>query len=152
MAEKFKEKHNKEIMDYQITPEWRISLEQDYQHRTEDGQLVLWTTGRTILAVAFRYAKALQKEQLLQELKARAEANKVETFSAQTDTLALFAMLEPEDIGEGHLRLALHAFTLSEHTCLQTAYYFDKPADLPWAIQTWEAIQHTPQFDQERDQ
>lgn len=139
-------------MDYQITPEWRISLEQDYQHRTEDGQLVLWTTGRTILAVVFRYGNPAKKDQLLQELKTRAEANKMETFSAQTDNLTLFAMLEPEDIGEGHLRLALHAFSIAEHTCLQTAYYFDIPADLPWAIKTWEAIQHTPQSIQERDQ
>lgn len=131
-------------MDYQITPEWRICLDQDYKRRVEDQALVLWTTGRTILSVVFRYDDPNKREALLQDLKQRAEQNKMDVLESSTGELKRFASLEPEDIGEGHLRLALHAFTASPTTCLQTAFYFDKPADLKWAIQTWEAIQHTP--------
>lgn len=145
-------------MDYQLTPEWRIRLEQDYKRRLEDDQLVLWITGRTILAVVFRFAQHAQhthpdkRDELLQKLKTRAEQNKMDIFESQSGDLMRFATLEPEDIGGGHLRLALHAFTAAVGTCLQTAFYFDKPADLQWAIQAWEAIQYFPQRVKENNQ
>lgn len=131
-------------MDYQITSEWRIRLENDYKRRVEDEALVLWTTGRTVLSVVFRYTDETKRDQLLQELKNRAEINKMDKFESQSGELMRFATLEPEDIGNGHLRLALHAFTAAPNTCLQTAFYFDKPADLKWAIQIWESIQYLP--------
>lgn len=136
-------------MDYLVTPEWQLTLEQPYQRRVEDNQLVLWTTGRTVLAVPFRFTRADHKETLLAELRARAALNKVDTFESSAGGLTRFATLEPEEILDGHLRLALHAFSASESACLQTAFYFDIPSDLTWAIAAWESIRFNPQPDTE---
>ena len=49
---------------------------------------------------------------------------------------------------DGHTRLALHAFTTTPTSCLQTAFYLDLASDLPWAIQAWEGITYTPTQEQ----
>lgn len=129
-------------MHLQITPNWRITLDKPYQRRIENDQLVLWTTGRTILMVVFRYQDARQREMMLAELKSKAAATGLETLESQQDAMVRFGYIQPEEISPGHVRLALHAFCAAETTCLQSAFYFDIPADLPWAIQTWETIQY----------
>ncbi|MFH1445897.1 MAG: hypothetical protein ABIG43_00600 [Chloroflexota bacterium] len=131
-------------MIYQITPEWRLCLDETYNRRVENNKLVLWITGRTIVAVVFRYSDTVKKEELIAQLKNKASKGSLEVFESQQDELLRFAYLQPEEVAPGHTRLALYGFTASEATCVQTAFYLDDPSDLDWAKKTWESLIYTP--------
>jgi len=130
------------MINYQITPEWQLHLDQPYSRRVEAGQLVLWTSGRTILAAVFNCRG--KRKMLLAQLKAKAADSKLEIFESKSGQLQRFGYLQTEEVRDGHTRLALHAFTTTPSSCLQTAFYLDLASDLPWAIQAWEGITYTP--------
>ena len=52
-------------MNYQITPEWCLSLDETYNRRVENNKLVLWIIGKTIVAIVFRYSDTAKKEDLI---------------------------------------------------------------------------------------
>jgi len=131
-------------MNYQITPEWCLGLDETYNRRVENNKLVLWISGRTIVAVVFRYSDTVKREDLIARLKSKAAKGNLEIFDSQQGELLRFAYLQPEEVAPGHTRLALYGFTASEATCVQTAFYLDDPADLDWAKKVWESLIYTP--------
>ncbi|MCJ7696163.1 MAG: hypothetical protein MUO40_12180 [Anaerolineaceae bacterium] len=129
---------------YPITPEWFLTLDEDFQRRMENDQLVLWTTGKTIITVAFRLPKTLSPEDLLLSLKSKFSEDILETFESQEEDLLRYAALKTEESAAGLVRLVLHGFTISQTSCLQSAFYFDLPADLAWAKTAWQTIVFIP--------
>ena len=129
---------------YPITPEWFLTLNENFQHRVENDQLVLWTTGKTIITVAFRLPDSLSNEDLLDSIKSRFSESKLEKFEVEDETLIRYAALQTEDSATGKARLVLHGFTITQTSCLQSAFYFDLPADLEWAKTTWQSIIYVP--------
>jgi len=131
---------------YPITPEWFLSLNEDFQRRVENDQLVLWTTGKTIIAVAFRLPETLSPENLLQTLRSKFGEGVLEVFESAEEDLVRYAVLQTEESAAGKARLVLHGFTISPSACLQSAFYFDLPSDLDWAKTTWQSIVYVPDF------
>lgn len=129
---------------YPITPEWFLTLTEDFQRRVENDQLVLWTTGKTIIAVAFRLPETLSPEDLLVILKSRFSEGILKVFESQEEDLLLFAALQTEESTIGKARLVLHGFTINPAACLQSAFYFDLPANLEWAKTAWQSIVYIP--------
>lgn len=129
---------------YPITPEWFLTLDQSFQRRVENDQLVLWTTGKTIITVAFRLPETLTPEVLLETIKSKFSEGIFEAIESQDEGLLRFAALQTEDSAAGKVRLVLHGFTISPASCLQSAFYFDLPADLDWAKTAWQSIVYIP--------
>jgi hypothetical protein len=115
-------------MNYQITPEWRITLEMPYQRRIEDIALVLWTIGRTIVATAYRIPAILTRNELLVKLKSRPSTGVLDVY----------------EVANGQPRLAMHTFNASPTSLLQIAFYFDIPKDVEWARATWDSVKFDP--------
>ena len=130
-------------MTYQITHEWRLSLDRTYNRRVKNNKLVLWISGRTIVAVVFLYSDTVKREGLIARLKSKASKGSLEVFESRQGELLRFAYLQPEEVTPDHTRLALYGFTAAEATCIQTAFYLDDPSDLDWAKKTWESLTYT---------
>jgi hypothetical protein len=127
---------------YQLHPEWQMDLPDEFEKRKEDEHLIFWKPGMTILTTVFAYSGEGQRKTLLANLRARAEAEKLETVEDQTGDLVLFGYMQPEQIQPGHQRLALHAFTTARYGCLQTSFYLDQQSDLREALLIWKSVQH----------
>jgi hypothetical protein len=131
-------------MNYQITPEWRITLEMPYQRRIEDNALVLWTIGRTIVATAFRIPANITREELLDKLKSRQSTGILDVYETIQDDIDRLAFMQSEEVTEGQSRLAMHTFNASPTSLLQIAFYFDIPKDVEWARATWNSVNFDP--------
>ncbi len=129
-------------MDYQITPEWQISLDDSFHHRVEENQLVLWRKGITIVSAAFIIPENLSHEQLIEKLKQRPSTGVLDVYESEDGTLHRLGFIQTETVANEKTRLALHTFTISPNACLQTSFYMDDPVDIPWAKTTWESIQY----------
>lgn len=131
-------------MNYQITPEWRITLETPYQRRIEDNALVLWTIGRTIVATAFRIPANLTRDELLAKLKSRPSTGVLDVYETIQDDIDRLAFMQSEEVAEGQPRLVMHTFNASPTSLLQIAFYFDIPKDVEWARATWDSVRFDP--------
>ena len=130
-------------MRYRITAQWELPLEDGFEHRVEDNHLVFWKTGATVVTTVFSYSGFAQQQGLLANLRGKADAAGLESFEETDGALYRFGYLQPEKIAADHVRLALHSFTLAEHSCLQASYYLDRASDLNKALQSWKEVVHT---------
>ncbi len=132
-------------MAFQITNEWLIDIPLDFEHRVDEGKLVFWQTGITIIAVAFHMPETTGKIELLNQIQKKMPEDVLETFvSTRGEIVALgYSQIQPSP--EGKKRLSLYTFTASDTSCLQVAYYLDDPEDLDWAKSLWEGIIFIPQ-------
>lgn len=132
-------------MAFRVTQEWIINLPEDFESRVEDGKMIFWTTGMTVIAVAFRIPGDTGKIELLSQIREKMPENTLETLvSTRGEIFGLGYTQIQKRTGEKN-RLALYTFTASDESCLQTAFYLDKPEDLDWAKNIWEQIIYVPE-------
>lgn len=131
-------------MEYKLTPEWKVTLPDGFQHRKEGEHLIFWTTGCTVITTVFAYSGEQQRDTLLANLRAKAESNDLELIEDQEGILYRLGFLQTEVIQPGHTRLALHAFTTAPYGCLQTSFYLDSTEDLDTVLKAWQSVSYTP--------
>lgn len=120
-------------------------MPEDYQWRKEDDHVIFWRKGATILTTIFAYSGEKNRHILLANLKARAEAEKLEVIMDLDGDIERFGYFKAEDIQPGHTRLALHAFTTAPRGCLQTSFYLDDPDELREHLQIWQTAAYEPE-------
>jgi hypothetical protein len=131
-------------MAYRITNEWIIDIPEDLEHRVEDGKLVFWKTGITVITVAFRLPENTGKLELLNQIQRKMPDDVLETFvSTKGEIVGLGYTKIQKREGEKN-RLSLYTFTASDTTCLQVAYYLDDPKALEWAKTVWQSTIYHP--------
>jgi hypothetical protein len=132
-------------MAFRITPEWIMDLPEDFEHRVEDGKLVFWKTGITVITVAFILPEDTGKLELLNQIQQRMPDDVLETFvSTKGEIVGLgYTQIQKRE-GEKN-RLSLYTFTASDSSCLQAAFYLDNPQDLEWAKAVWGRMVFHPQ-------
>ncbi len=132
-------------MAFRITKEWIIDIPEDFEHRVEDGKLVFWKTGITVITVAFILPEDTGKLELLNQIQGKMPEDILETFvSTQGEIVGLGYTRVQKREGEKN-RLALYTFTASDTSCLQAAYYLDDPEDLAWAKAVWKSTIFHPE-------
>ncbi len=131
------------IYTVDITNQWQLRLDTEFQHRTEGDHLILWTKGISILTTVFSYSGEKDREMLLANLSAKAQAKELEIIQEVNENLVRFGYLQPEEVRPGWARLALHAFTMAEFSCLQTSIYLDRVEDLQKGLLIWRDLKHT---------
>jgi len=125
-------------MAFRITTEWIMDIPEDFEHRVEDGKIVFWKTGVTVIAVAFSMPEDTGKLEILNQIQQKIPEDVLETFvSTKGEIVGLGYTRVHRREGEKN-RLALVTFTASDASCLQAAYYLDQPEDLEWAKSTWK--------------
>lgn len=131
-------------MRQQLTPQWSIDLPDGFQRRREEAHLVFWTAGITIAVAVFSYSGPKEQTALLANLRAKAQAEKVEIIEEQEGALIRFGTMRLEAVTPKHTRLALHAFSTAENGCAQTSIYLDNAADLSQALRIWQSVRYAP--------
>jgi len=132
-------------MAFRITNEWIMDIPEDFERRVEDGKLVFWKTGITIITVAFSLPEDTGKLELLNRIQEKRPEDVLETFvSTKGEIVGLGYTRVQRREGEKN-RLALYSFTASETSCLQTAFYLDDPQDLEWAKSVWQSTVYHPE-------
>ena len=115
-------------------------MPEGYQWRKEGDHMIFWRKGATILITVFAYSGEKNRQVLLANLKARAEAEKLEVIADLDGDIERFGYFKAEDIQPGHTRLALHAFTTAPFGCLQTSFYLDDSDDLREHLEIWQTV------------
>ncbi len=131
------------IYTVDITRQWQLRLDTEYQHRTEGDHLILWTHGISILTTVYSYSGNKDRQMLLANLSAKAQSKQQEVIQEVSEDLVRFGYLQPEEVRPGWTRLALHAFTMAEFSCLQTSIYLDRVEDLQKGLIIWRDLKHT---------
>ena len=135
-------------MALQITKEWFIDITDDFERRTENHKLIFWKTGITIVLAAFHLPENTSKLDLLNKIQEKIPEDALEKLvSTKGEVVGLGYTQIQKSSGEKD-RLALYTFTASDTSCLQAAFYLDKPEDLEWAKSTWKNIIFHPMPEQ----
>lgn len=135
-------------MALQITKEWFIDITDDFERRTENHKRIFWKTGITIVLAAFHLPENTGKLDLLNKIQEKIPEDALEKLvSTKGEVVGLGYTQIQKSSGEKD-RLALYTFTASDTSCLQAAFYLDKPEDLEWAKSTWKNIIFHPTQEQ----
>ena len=130
-------------MAFQITQEWLIPLPEEFNRRVEDGRLVFWKTGITVICVVFKVPEETGKIELLNKIQEKFPEDAIEKLVSTKGEIVGLGYTQIENCLEDKCRLSLYTFTASDTSCLQAAFYLDDPNDLDWAKSIWEkAIFH----------
>lgn len=129
-------------MQIYLSNEWLLDVPDDLQRRKEGDNVVFWRSGCTLLTTIFAYSGEKHRQVLLANLKAKAEAEKLETIAEDEGDIMRFGYLKWEEVMPGHNRLALHAFTTAPNTCLQTSFYLDNPDELRECLLVWNSVEY----------
>jgi len=127
-------------MAFRITTEWLINIPDEFEHRVDDEKLIFWKTGITVIAVPFRLPKDTTKLELLNRIQEKMPGSIMETFVSTKGEIVGLGYTQFQEIEGEKKRLSLTTFTASDTSCLQTAFYMDKPTDLDWAKSVWKGI------------
>lgn len=130
-------------MRISLSQEWTLEIPEDVQHRKEGDYVVFWKPGCTLLTTIFAYSGEKNRQVLLANLKARVEAEQLESIVENEGEIQRYAYLKNEEIMPGHVRLALHAFTTAPFGCLQTSFYLDNSEDLHECLLMWKSVEWT---------
>ena len=124
---------------YPITSDWGIELESDdYERRTEEGDLLLWKPGRAVYAAVYHTSDAQAEEAIARMLDGRPGVPK-QTFDRAEPGLAGHAYLLPEEHGS-HCYWGLNTWTAAKSSVACVTFYFDDADDLPWALAAWNSV------------
>lgn len=132
-------------MAFRVTTEWIMDIPEEFDHRVDDGKIVFWKKGITVIAVAFSLPEDASKLEILNQIQQKIPEDVLETFvSTKGEIVGLGYTHIHRCKGEKN-RLALMTFTASDTSCLQAAYYLDAPEDLAWAKSVWESTIYHPE-------
>jgi len=132
-------------MAFQITREWLINLPEDFECRVEEGKLIFWKTGITVIAVVFSVPPETGKIELLKQIQEKLVNNTLETLVSTKGEIVGLGYTQINKVLDEKKRLSLYTFTASDTSCLQTAFYLDNPDDLAWAKSVWETVVYHPE-------
>ena len=127
-------------MAIQVTKEWFIDITDDFKRRVENQKLIFWKTGITIILAVFRLPDDTGKLELLNNIQGKIPGDALERLVSTKGEIVGLGYTQILNSNDAKDRLALYTFTASDTSCLQSAFYLDKPEDLDWAKSTWENI------------
>ena len=125
-----------------ITHDWTIELDDGFERRVEEGDLVLWDGRRTVYASVFETSNADVEEAIATMIERRKETP-VRTFDRVGAGLAGHAYLLPEGEGDGEY-WGLNTWTAGRTSVACVTFYFADVGDLAWAVRAWESVQCGP--------
>jgi hypothetical protein len=127
---------------YQMTPDWAVTLPQQFNRRIEDGSLVFWRPGITCWTIVWNNDKSETKQERLEWLRGDTSPD---AFEVQSDTDGYvtrysYRLTERRDKGVVH---ALYGFAIGVDGYVQMAIYFDDVADLEIAREICRSLDET---------
>ena len=124
-----------------ITNDWWLELDDEFERRTEGGDLVLWSGTRTVYASVFRDADA--DAAIAAMLEARKEAA-VRTFDRVEANVIGHAYLLPEFDDVRGEYWGVNTWTAGRGSVACVTFYFQDLDDLDWALAGWRSVHCGP--------
>jgi hypothetical protein len=121
-----------------IGTDWSILVDPEFQHRIDDGNVVLWKPGQTVHASVFNTNNAEAEDAIERMIEGR-PGIPVQMFDREEPGLAGHAYLLPEGDGE-HTYWGLNTWTAAKGSVACVTIYFDNIEDLNWAITVWKSV------------
>jgi hypothetical protein len=128
---------------YDLGSSWTVDLPGKFNRRIEDGDLVLWRPGMTVLVALWNNDQA---ESVAARFAWLREDTNPDAFAMVDDDLGhcrRFAYRLRED-NDDNRAPALYAFTVAEHGHVQLAVYFDAERDAQVALHLWRSVACVP--------
>ena len=122
-----------------ITADWFLELGDEFERRTEGGDVVWWSGARTVYASVFHTSNADADAAIATMLEGRKETP-VQTFDRAGPDLVSHAYLLPEREDGGDY-WGLNTWTAARGSVACVTFYFESLDDLPWALRAWQSVQ-----------
>ena len=121
-----------------IGTDWSILVESDFERKTDNGDVVLWSEGRTIHASVFNTNNADAEDAIERMIEGR-PGIPVQMFDRDEPGLAGHAYLLPEG-DRDHRYWGLNTWTAAKGSVACVTIYFDRFDHLNWAISVWKSV------------
>ena len=124
---------------YQMTKNWSVTLDTQYNRRIEGGQLVIWKPGFTVWTSVWNNDKSESQEERLQWIQGNSSADAFDRIIESADGVSRYAYRLKED-SEDDREPAFYCFAIGDEGHVQMAIYFDSEADLADAQAIWRSL------------
>ncbi|HSU69391.1 MAG TPA: hypothetical protein VLJ39_21070 [Tepidisphaeraceae bacterium] len=121
-----------------IGTRWSILVDSEFTRDIDQGDVVLWTPGRTIHASVFNTHNAEAEEAIEKMIEGR-PGIPVQMFDREEPGLAGHAYLLPET-RKSRKYWGLNTWTAAKGEVACVTIYFDDLHDLNWAIGVWKSV------------
>jgi hypothetical protein len=126
------------LVSHVIGTDWSIVVEDCFHRKVGDGDVTLWTAGRTIHASVFNTNNAEAEEAIEKMIEGR-PGMPVQVFDREEPGLAGHAYLLPETTADRRY-WGLNTWTAARGSVACVTIYFDHIDDLNWAIGAWKSV------------
>ena len=127
--------------DYVMTKGWRISLDDEFNRRIEDGSMVLWKPELTFWINVWNNERGASPDELLQEILVRANPERTAEKTTRGDATIHLTYELAEDDAErpdsaSGSRASINGFIIAAPGYVQVSAYADTPEahDAAWRI------------------
>ena len=133
------------MVKHKLTESWTIDINNLFERIVEQNGSLLYTTGDKSVRLNIWREEGQSQAQLKQFYEQvglsrdQSIAKTVKTFDLSDDSVARVGYQIKEDDG-GKSYDVIYTFNLIENEVLQAVFYFDEPADIDWAIETWKNL------------
>ena len=131
---------------YAITGDWAMELDEGFDRRASDGDVMFWQpeTHRTVWAAVYA-TENVEAEEAIQHLLEGRPGEPHQTFDRVEAGLVGHAYLLPEEGGPGKRRYwGLNTWTAARGSVACVTFYFEDIRDLPWALRAWHSVSCGP--------
>lgn len=125
--------------EYQVTDDWSITLDQKYNRRIEDGNLVIWRPGFTIWMKVWKLGDNETPKKRLRTLVKETTKSAFDIKKEIDDSPLRFSYRLAEDMNDDR-QAALYCFAVGSQSHSHLAFYFDNPSDLDVAFQLFYSL------------
>ena len=127
------------MLSYQaIGTDWSILVDSDFKREIDEGDVVLWKSGRTIHASVFNTNNAEAEEAIEKMIEGR-PGIPVQMFDREEPGIAGHAYLLPEASKDRNY-WGLNTWTAAKGAVACVTIYFERMEDLNWAIGVWKSV------------
>ena len=129
---------------YQMTPEWSVTLPDEYAKRFEGRDLVLWRSGITCWTAIYDQKEGEAPETTYEWRKKNLSKDAIEVFEFRDGKPLRFGYLRHEKPDDDRQRWGLYTFTFGVSGHVMMTIYFDRKDDIETAKKIWFSITEAP--------
>jgi hypothetical protein len=121
-----------------IGTEWSILVDSDFNRGIDQGDVVLWNSGRTIHASVFN-TNNVEADEAIEKMIEGRPGIPVQMFDREEPGLAGHAYLLPEG-DKDRKYWGLNTWTAAKGAVACVTIYFEDISQLNWAIGVWKSV------------
>jgi hypothetical protein len=122
-----------------ISPPWRLMLPEQFNRRTEGGELIFWRPGFTTYIAHWQNDRGLKPRDLCDEIRRTSSPKAFDQQQVDDGGLVRYSYRLRENAEQGKVP-SFYAFVIHDLSQVEAAFYFDSEDDLGVAWRVWLSI------------